>query len=578
MGHDPIQVELQALRARVERLEALHGVSEVIHSTLEPQAALQLIVSEAVRLVKASSGSVVLLNPTTGCLEIQAASGLPPESMTLRLKMGEGITGTVARKGTALRIGDVRLDPRYVEINSNVRSELAVPLEVAGETRGVINVDSERVDAFTAEDENLLHDLARQAARVIENTWRFEQSRLKAGLFESLISVSQGINSTQGLHQTLQVVTREACKLMQGKMCSLLLLDETGEWLDLAASHGASDAYKKKPRLLVADSFVGVIVRRKKALQLDNVQTSGRYQNAALAWKEGLVSLLSVPMIYARKAIGALNIYKGEVHNFSNEEVKILGALAELSGVAIEKARLHERTVDLEERLLQNEKLSAIGLLAAEVAHEIRNPLTVIKMLYHSLDLKFPPADPRSRDTEVIGERLNHLNKIVEQILLFARNAEPSFSEVDVNNLIGDLVLLIRHKLATQRIELLQDLSPEIPLISADATQLGQAFLNLALNAIEAMPEGGKLKITTRHTTPSGGNSGRLDIEFGDSGHGMSEDQQKQAFKSLLQTTKKTGTGLGLAIVGKIIETHGGQVAVNSKVGEGTVFRLSFPL
>ena len=118
------------------------------------------------------------------------------------------------------------------------------------------------------------------------------------------------------------------------------------------------------------------------------MQADARYQNVELARREGLVSLLSVPLMFAGQAIGTLNVYTGRPYNFSNEEIRILGALAELSGIAIEKARLYERIVDVEEQLRQNEKLSALGLLAAEVAHEIRNPLTVMKLLYHSLDLE----------------------------------------------------------------------------------------------------------------------------------------------------------------------------------------------
>src|SRR2546430_17533653 len=102
-------------------------------------------------------------------------------------------------------------------------------------------------------------------------------------------------------------------------------------------------------------------------------------------------------------------------------------ALADLSAIAIEKARLYERIVDVEEQLRRNEKLSALGLLAAEVAHEIRNPLTVMKMLYHSLDLKFPGGDPRAKDAQIMGEKMEHLNRIVEQILDFSRTSQPQF-------------------------------------------------------------------------------------------------------------------------------------------------------
>src|SRR4029450_11877367 len=127
-----------------------------------------------------------------------------------------------------------------------------------------------------------------------------------------------------------------------------------------------------------------------------------------------------------------------------------------------------------------------------EVAHEIRNPLTVMKMLYHSLDLKFPPDDPRARDAEVMGEKMDHLNKIVAQILDFARSTEPKLTYVNLNELIDDLGLLIRHKLANQNIQWTFRLDPNLPTIMADATQLEQAFLNLTLNAVEAMSKGGK--------------------------------------------------------------------------------------
>src|SRR5207237_1265182 len=149
--------DLAQLQARYERLNLLYQVSNVIHSTLEPQEALQLILKEAVRLMRASSRSAVLL-------------------------------------------------------------------DVNGELRGVLNVDSDRLEAFSPADQELLEALAAQAARVIHNTWLYEQLRLKARLFESLASVSQTINSTLNLDDALSAITRESCVLMQARMCSLMLL------------------------------------------------------------------------------------------------------------------------------------------------------------------------------------------------------------------------------------------------------------------------------------------------------------------------------------------------------------------
>ncbi len=571
--------ELEELKARYARLDLLYQVGNVIHSTLDPQEALQLILDQAVRVMRASSGSVVLVNPTSGFLEIHASMGLPRNAAELKLRVGEGITGWVARKGLPARSGDVAQDPRYIKLRENVRSELAVPLVVNGEVRGVLNVDSDRKDAFSATDQELLESLSLSAAKVIHNTWLYEQLRLKARLFETLARVGQTINSALNLDDALRVITREACLMMQAKMCSLMMLDETREWLELRASFGAGAAYLKNSRVSAAESLVGIVVRRRKPLQVENVQTSSRYQSTDLARSEGLVALLSVPLIFAGEAIGALSVYSGLPYKFSDEEIRILSALAELSAIAIEKARLYERVVDVEEQLRQNEKLSALGLLAAEVAHEIRNPLTVMKMLYHSLDLKFPKTDPRSKDARILGEKIEHLNKIVEQILTFARTTEPDFSPVNLNELIEELGLLVRHKLRNQNIQFLHKLDPQLPSVMADATQLEQAFLNLILNAAEAMPSNGTLTVISRKlAADDSGRHTHVVVEFKDTGEGMTEEQRRRAFTSVLSTTKTKGTGLGLAIVGRVVETHRGELKIRSRLGHGTTISVVLPL
>ena len=571
--------ELDDLKARYARLDLLHQVANVLHSTLDPQEALHLILDQAVRVMRASSGSVVLINPTSNFLEIHASMGLPPNAAEVKLRVGEGITGWVARKGLPARSGDVAQDPRYIKLRQNVTSELAVPLVVNGEVRGVLNVDSDRKDAFSAADQELLEALSLSAAKVIHNTWLYEQLRLKARLFETLTRVGQTINSALNLDDALQVITREACNLMEAKMCSLLLLDETGEWLELRASHGAGEAYLQKPRLSAAESLLGIAVRRRKPIQVENVQTSSRYQSTQIARAEGLVALLSVPLMFNGQAIGVLSVYSGRPYKFSDEEIRILSALAELSAIAIEKARLYERIVDIEEQLRQNEKLSALGLLAAEVAHEIRNPLTVMKMLYHSLDLKFPEGDPRGKDAQILGEKIEHLNKIVEQILAFARTTEPNFSPVGLNKLIEELGLLVRHKLRNQNIQFLQKLDPGLPAVMADTTQIEQAFLNLILNAAEAMPKGGTLTVSSRKLAmEAGGQPAHVIVEFKDTGEGMTEEQRQRAFSSVLFTTKAKGTGLGMAIVARVIETHRGELKIRSRLGHGTTISVILPI
>ena len=560
------------------QFKQLYLVSKVIHSTLDQQEALNLIIKEAVRLVKATSGSLVLINPINGFLEIQAAHGLP-EGTKLQLQVGEGITGWVAQQGKPTVVADVKKDKRYVQVHKHTQSELAVPLEINGILSGVVNVDSDKLNAFNKNDLALLTELASQAALVIHNAFLYEQSQIRANLFESLITVGQAINSTLNLEEALSSITREASTLMKAPTCALQLLDETDSKLSLVASFGAGESYLNKPDVNISESFSGSVVRLKKPLQIENVQTSNTYQQQDIARKEGLVAMLSIPLVFGSKAIGTLNVYKKESYVFSNEEIHIAMALAEFSAMAIEKARLLERIVESEELLRQNEKLSALGLLAGEVAHEIRNPLTVLKMLYHSLELKFTKNDPREEDVRIMGEKMDHLNNIVEQILTFARNAEPQFKPSDINKTIDDLRILVRQKIAQQNVQLDVQLSDNLPKVKADDQQLSQVFLNLTLNALEAMPNGGKLTIKSDsiQLSENDKNPTHVRIEFSDTGSGMDSESRKKAFTSLLNTNKPGGTGIGLAIVNRIIESHSGQIKIKSNA-IGTTFSIHIPI
>lgn len=169
---------VERLRGKAQRLRGLLEVGQAMTSTLELDALLDLIIDKAIELTHASSGSVILVDPATETLVIRSARGLSAEARrTLRLKVGEGITGWVARTGQPLRVPDVTKDPRYVVANENVRSELAVPMIWEGKVIGVINVDHFRLDAFTEEDRELLESMAASATAAIRNASLVEALR-----------------------------------------------------------------------------------------------------------------------------------------------------------------------------------------------------------------------------------------------------------------------------------------------------------------------------------------------------------------------------------------------------------------
>jgi signal transduction histidine kinase len=553
------------------RLEALARASRVLHSALEPAQVLDLALHEAVRVMRATSGSLVLVNPHTQQLEIEVAIGLSAKARQVKLPIGKGVTGWVAKTGKPLRVPDVTADPRYIPVRRGVRSELAVPLLVEQQLIGVLNVDSTRRNAFRAADEELLLALAGHVAQVIHHSWLYAAVAQKARQLEALLGVAQSIIASLDVQDILQRVTREACRLMDTKVCSLMLLNAAGDRLELRAGHGAGPNYVNRPPLNVADSLLGVVVRRRKPVQVHNVQHHDQYRHTELARQAGLVSLLAVPMLSGDRAIGALSVYTGAPYRYSDQDIRILAGLANLAALAIENARLHQKVVDVEEQLRQNERLGALGLLAAEVAHEIRNPLTVMKMLFHSLDLQFPADDPRAQDAQVMAEKMDQLNQLVDRVLRFARSAEPAFEAVDLNDLLADVLLLTRHTLTERGVTLRTKLAAQLPATRADRAQIEQACLNLILNAADAMPGGGTLTVATEAV------AGRVGVRFTDTGPGIAPEKRDQLFAPFL-TTKARGTGLGLAIVHKTIEAHGGQIEVANAAPRGSVFTLWLPV
>lgn len=560
----------------------LYSVSQEIVSIVETEKALQKIIESAVDMIKATSGSVALLNPTSGKLEILASTGLDKEARSVKLDVGRGITGYVAATGLVMRVNDVSKDQRYISIRDSVKAEMACPIEIDDHLRGVINVDSDKSNAFTESHQTILVELASMAARLIDNAWRHEQVLHRASLFAALTRVGQTINSSITLEETLNLVVSEACKLIHGKVSSVMLFStKQPGFLDIKATYGGGEAYRDARRKInLEDSLMGIVTRRQKPLQISNIFESSRYQNLDMAREEGLVAILSVPVKTADKILGTLNVYKGEIHNFSNEEVDCVSALAELAAIAIHRASLYKDISEKERLLNQNDKLSALGLLAAEVAHEIRNPLTVIKMLFHTMEIDFGESDPRTEDARIIRDKMDQLNLIVERVLRFARNAEPVISQIQLNSEIEDLLSLIRIKLDQRNILLEKNLMVDLPVIVGDSSQINQAILNIVLNAIEAMDNGGTLSISSSVTKKLLNHPGEKEmkiwIQISDTGKGFPEEIKEKLQSPILHSTKQTGTGIGLALVKKILDTHKAGIEVESVPGEGATINIYF--
>jgi signal transduction histidine kinase len=543
----------------------LYELFQSISSTLDPQKALNLIIDAAVEITGATSGSLCLVDWQKGVLNIEVTRGFVQPLGDLKLKVGEGITGWVAQTGDALLIRNTARDPRYVQVKQDIKSELAVPLNIDGKLIGVVNVDSIKLNAFDIEDLELLVLLSNQSAQVIQNSRLFDTVARKVAELSTLIEINKTIAGTLALDKILSEIVRRTAKLMDSRLCSLRLLSENGESLVLRAHHGGSPAYSNNPVISVKDSLVGRVILTGRPLQVADVKKEADYSLSDFAQQEGLASLLSVPLKARRKIIGVININKAKSHHFSSEEIKLLRTFADLCAIAIENARLYEKMLTLEEQIRRADRLAAVGELAAGVAHEIRNPLTIIKMIFEA------GTSLNQRDVEVIGEELDRMNNMVGHFLKFARPGEPNLQFCNVNKNLDNVLLLVSHAIDEKAIVLKQHLDFQIPNVFVDPVQLQQVLLNIIINSIEAIANRGVIEITSEST-----DGGRVRIIVKDNGGGIPAAVQKNLFVPF-STTKPKGLGLGLSIAHRILKTYKGKLTIDSTEGAGTTVVIELP-
>jgi two-component system, NtrC family, sensor kinase len=258
---------------------------------------------------------------------------------------------------------------------------------------------------------------------------------------------------------------------------------------------------------------------------------------------------------------------------FLLEEQKLIDIVALEVSMLVERREAEQLQSKLEEQLRHADRLATIGQLAAGVAHEINEPLANV-LGFAQLARKAPAIPEQvAADLDKIVTNCLHAREVIQKLLTFAHQMPPSMASLDLNQIVNDGLYFLESRCAKADIELLRILDSELPVIRADATQLHQVLINLVVNAIQAMPSGGKLTIRTTRQRE------HVQLTVSDTGVGMSDDVQKNIFTPFF-TTKDVdeGTGLGLAVVHGIVTAHGGSIRVQSKLGHGATFDVELPI
>jgi len=561
--------------------QATNAVLDIVEQVLEfDTCSLHLIDSECNELYKVADRC---LTPDVGT----GAVSRPPSSTATK------VTLEAARSGKPVYVPDVQENTRTTDTELMRRSELAVPLKTNDRVIGVLSVESTAGDTFTQSDVKLLSTLAAQAATAIENARLYEHAQQRIAERErveeeikrrnrelaALNKTGQAITSTLDLDEVLALAMAEARATLDAEGASVLLHDTANNELFFAASAGPGSEDLVGTRMPAEAGIAGWALQRAQPVLVRDAQEDLRFYSRIDEFTGTTTrSLLAVPLLSKGTAIGVIEAINRTGKTFDEHDLHLLGTLAGSAAIAIENARLYEaereqrKLIEQSQRqLVQSEKLAATGRLAASLAHEINNPLQAI---HNSLQLmlNFPlEAAEQQEYLQMANEEVRRLISMVTSTLEFARRPLRELVTTNVNEVIEKVLVLVNKYLQHRHIALRRDLSSKLPVVLTIPDELGQVFLNIVLNAVDAMPEGGTLHVSSHLAE-----DGRLAISFADTGHGIAPEHFDHIFEPFF-STKEKGTGLGLSVSHNVVQRHGGKITFRSVIGEGTTFTVWLP-
>jgi signal transduction histidine kinase len=404
---------------------------------------------------------------------------------------------------------------------------------------------------------------------------------------EAISVASQEISAALDLERTLRLVMAKAVETLPMDAGALFRFEKESQTYRVTVSHNLSQAHVNQITFAFNEGVPGWVVKHQRGLIIPDARKDSRVHPFVM--EDSVLSVLALPMIAREQVVGVLNLYsKSQTNAFDQEALRLAQVYADQAAVALENARLVEElrqaATDLEKRVEQRtrqlresqaqtiraEKLAVVGRLATSVAHEVNNPLQAITLQLQLIDEQPLPEEMHKR-LGIVQQEVNRITGIVQRLLDFQRPSLSRRTPQQIATLLDEVISLVENKLYQHHITVRQWKTPNLPLVIVDGGQIKQVFLNLILNAIDAMSEGGTLSIRSRHQ----GNL--LIISFTDSGVGMLPEVIENIFEPFF-STKASGSGLGLTISQKIVINHGGTLEVTSTPGKGSTFTVLLPI
>lgn len=629
------QVSLQA-KKRIAQLSTLQAISNAISSTLELGELLNRITLNSTKVLQADGAILRLLDEEGGLLKIVSTYGLengtdeagPPQQVPL----GEDAAGIVALTQEPLLISDVQTSPySFAKFPQKISSVICVPLIFRSKTIGTLTLFSlyrewRPVKVFDEEDKNLLTTMASQIAIAIENAIILQRAELLARdkersvrelslLYEvsrsmhttiksdqllRIILISITLGNRQGFDRAALFLVDEKENVLKGMMgVGARSREEAGQWrkkieerpvfsrgwiVPEEMEFNPYDLQVREARISLNEKR-SILVRTLREMRSFNIQDAAsdpEVNPGILRWF-GSRAFACVPLIAKEKAIGLIavdNLFTDRP--ITSADLGLLTLLANQAAMAIENSRLYSNLQEIntqllqtQNRLIQSEKLAALGEMVASITHEIKNPLVSIGGFARRLERNFQENSPEKKYIRIILKEVKRLESTLNATLAYSKEPSIPTGHYELNRILEDTLFILDSEFHDRNIRVTKDLAPNLPPLFSDPQQLNQVFLNLLVNAMQAIGKEGNLAVKT--SCQEQGERKVIQVEVSDTGGGIPLEVLDNIFNPFF-TTKQDGTGLGLAIAHKIVTQHRGEIEVVNHPGVGATFLIRFPL
>ena len=503
----------------------------------------------------------------------------------------------LVKLGQKVRLGENHSDVS-LPIYERALSGMYVPLRFRGQTIGLLCVESLRSEAFKLYDESLITVIASHLASIADYTRLREEAEGRArnlGLIHEVVQQVIGLTDPRAV---AEITSELLARYFAYELAAVFIADEKGD-LTIGGFGGTSQSVVKRAmrsfEYPLEGGITGHVFKTGESVVVNDVLQDSRYRSIK-GWQAG--SEMCVVIREGLKILGIIDVESSSRNAFTHNDFMALESLAGILASVITSADQYQRLqvmitqlrstqVELrarmeaqrsaENRLIQAAKLAAVGEMAAGIAHELNNPLTSVTGFVELALEEVLEGSEMHQDLEIVLREALRARSVVRRLLDFARQSESVRARASLNEIVEDVVALSKHLIHSGGVKLNLDLEVALPWVLVDINQMKQVLLNLVHNALQAMPNGGEMKVLTETVARS--NRDWVVVSVMDTGVGISQADLARIFEPFFTTKgNRGGTGLGLSVTYGIVTDHGGRIEVESQPGSGSKFTVWLPL